>query len=1189
MSHKMSNLYASRSFSEHPLALWPLDDEVYFISMLNEANKDILTWTLNNTQQELSLEDNTIVPMPEEISSIISPISSSVNYMELLSPSINLNLIADADKDTISISSFMYPFESLIESVEIGFAYKNNEDAEYTYDTSVMLTQSETWNTVSHTAYVVDKDIFKGYIKINYSGNFVNSDYSVKINSLSIGQWSELFVRQSSGITPVSIPDQNLNDLIMSSGSLNVKVVEADAYGLLNENSAYYFVENNKMLAVNYGIPMVFGSGNVTKIYKSVNPSVPSVALPGHGFLNKKGIGKNYTVEFWLRMYTNSASPIRIFGPLTSTDGLYVEEEFLTIRIGRYSKSHFIGKWFRPMLVHLQYSEDSFNLLINGDTVALINIEKALDFIPLERNDWLGFYGHEKVYPFEIDCFSIYPYIIPNQLAKKKYVYGQGVDEPENIINNFGGESVYINFPFANYSSTMNYPDMTGWNAGFSSNIDTTSKYISFPKYTVPEYVYVGDNLEIFDLNPKFRIWNDLTDNTWEYWNAGSWEKLRRSYSGDTLHDSLPHQDGDYKFVKLKPNLLYEDINGSIYFDSMNPIDSLVKSIFGVFRSPDQLPAEPEIVMQFTSKVNFNNFRIEVDTSGLSYYYNELLLNNKALTASTDFIAGIELDKINSTYASSIQNFFASPQNLSLNIGGYEANTFTGRIYKVNFNNKFYTDKDLLEYILDDGTFQTTTDENIMKYIGNYTYHFLELENTLIEDIGSVGYWEDSLPLSYFAKNVLGQNGKTLYDLDMLQFNIDTTSPLVNTVDPVGAEENSLKVSTYITIQDYTSVGKKLYTEYTNTVKIGEDRVLDIDQYTYNDIINTKFEVVDGTIIFPPKEQVNFEDYYITTHIELKTNGLLNKDIRLKSMSFSSLAYDEKAFYSITTKGGNKIYPFHKIDDAYVFKTKNPFRIYKDSTSYMHLTGDSGISVLPYNINGERGITIPINSQKSPAYSLGGIQLFLFYNKYYTIESNTKVARIKTFDNTFDIWLEKEVEGKRGFIKIYNAITGVEDKNSTFYQDGQQIKNPVIEPLTWSSISISLFANINLDASIGQLELYPEFLYNNIALYNKSYVVYGKTLGSKNWNEIKTSISNNPELENPIVNNPWTAILNGTWKDALFKEEVASISVDGEQVYQSLFGISRIVTRDTSLLSVNSDSFRILSDANWKLYEGKVV
>jgi hypothetical protein len=122
------------------------------------------------------------------------------------------------------------------------------------------------------------------------------------------------------------------------------------------------------MLAVNSGIPMVFGSDNVTKIYKSVNANVPSIAFDGHGFLNKKGIGKNYTVEFWLRMYTNSASPIRIFGPLTSTDGLYVEEEFLTIRIGRYSKYHFIGKWFRQMLFHLQYSEDSFNILINGDT-----------------------------------------------------------------------------------------------------------------------------------------------------------------------------------------------------------------------------------------------------------------------------------------------------------------------------------------------------------------------------------------------------------------------------------------------------------------------------------------------------------------------------------------------------------------------------------------------------------------------------------------------------------------------------------------------------------------------------------------------------------------------------------------------------------------------------------------------------
>jgi hypothetical protein len=56
MSHKISNLFASRAFSEHPLALWALDDEMSFISLLNQNNKDILTW-MNSTSIKTYFSD----------------------------------------------------------------------------------------------------------------------------------------------------------------------------------------------------------------------------------------------------------------------------------------------------------------------------------------------------------------------------------------------------------------------------------------------------------------------------------------------------------------------------------------------------------------------------------------------------------------------------------------------------------------------------------------------------------------------------------------------------------------------------------------------------------------------------------------------------------------------------------------------------------------------------------------------------------------------------------------------------------------------------------------------------------------------------------------------------------------------------------------------------------------------------
>jgi len=1189
MSQRISNLFASRAFSEHPLALWSLDDELSFISLLDQTHKNILNWELENSDELVGLDSAGNKPLPNEISSMVIPVTASPQYMDFLSPNLNLDLTKDQDKTTVTISAFLYAFESAIQSIEIGFAYKNNNEQNYQYSITQITAREKEWLKATHTIDLPLKDSVKGYLKIYYSGNIIGNDYAVEVNALSIGQWSEVFHSESTGVIPTNLADSVLDSLIPNADPLGLKVVVADAYGLLEGKNGYYFVDNNKMLAVNYGLPMAFGSDNVTKIYQSVTEGVPSIVFPGQGFLNRAGINKQCSVEFWLRLYTNSSIPIRIFGPLTSNDGLYVEEEFLTIRIGRYTKSHYIGKWFRPMLVHLRYSEDNFSVLINGDTVISIEIDQEYISFPFPREDWLAFYGNDNINPFEIDSFAIYPYIYPNQLAKKKYVSGQGVVNVENIINNFGGESVYIDFPFANYSSTINYPNMTGWNAGFFNNLESNSKFLSFPNYNLPEFVYVGEDLAVFDLSVDYRTWLEANERTWEYWKNNDWQTMRILSAADPLYDNLILQDGDYTFIKLKPNDLYNELNGSIYFDSMNPTDSAVKSIFSIFRAPDELPVEPEIVMQFTSKVSFNNFRIELDTEGLNYYYNEVLLVNKEVSASADFIAGIELDTLNSTYSSLIGNFFASPQNLSLNIGGFEGNTFTGRIYKTNFNNKLFTNKDLLDYIDQDGTFNTNIDTYIMKYVGNYTHHIIKTQDALVEDIGCVGYWEDSIPFSYFAKQVKDEGQNDYYDLDMLQFNIDHTSPVVTTGLPTETENTALKVSTYITIQDYASVGKKPYTDYISTEAIKENRILEVDNYTYGQIVNTKFEVVDGTIIFPPKDQVDFEDYYITTHIELKTEGILNKSVKLKNMSYSSLAYDERSFYPINTRTGNKIYPFHRLDDSYVFKTKNPFKIYKDSTPYMHLTSDSGISVIPYDIQGDRGLTIPINNQKSPEYTLGGIQFWLMYNKDYTINERIKVGRVKTSSTTLDIYMETETGNKRGTLKLYNVETGLEDTNSIFYQNGRVVTNPVIEPLNWTSIIIAFAEDISLNSQTGQFEIYEGFVYNNIAMFNKSATIFGSIIDARDWNDIKSTIVDVPGPNDPVVNNSWNSWTNYNWREVWLTEDIISFTVNGEEIHQSLFGLSRATINDTSVLSLNSDSFRILSNADWILYEGKVV
>ena len=46
-----SNLYAEKVFAEHPLALWPLDETVDYLSLISNEDRDIsdsLKWTATN-------------------------------------------------------------------------------------------------------------------------------------------------------------------------------------------------------------------------------------------------------------------------------------------------------------------------------------------------------------------------------------------------------------------------------------------------------------------------------------------------------------------------------------------------------------------------------------------------------------------------------------------------------------------------------------------------------------------------------------------------------------------------------------------------------------------------------------------------------------------------------------------------------------------------------------------------------------------------------------------------------------------------------------------------------------------------------------------------------------------------------------------------------------------------------------
>ena len=1223
-----TNLYASRVYAENPLALWTLDDDVSFVSSISASNQNIENWNIFNGTASAATDISNVTQIPffEKTIGGIGKNSGS-NYVVYLMPNDGIDTRdLDQSKKTICINAYIWSNTNLVKNYQIGFKYSYEQywDEVYDktwqdikdentwfnlryyseiaqdgifYDTSTLgyiepEATSDRWQKITHTFEYEPGTTIYPYIEVEFEEGGSTSDYGIYCNALSVGQWSEKFHTDSTGIfpTPLSSSVAFYQLLPQTSSSVTINQISLDSYGIKKQDNGYYILENNKMLAINNGLPMVFGAANITNVYYPETQNMPSIVIPGKGFLNQRGKYKRLTAEFWLRIYNGSQTLKKIFGPLSSKDGLYVEEEFLTLRVGKYQKSYFIGKWYRPMLVDMVYTPENISILING--ISVISLDLIIDEIDLPKVefDWLGFYAHSETQPFELDCVAIYPYDVSEQLAKRRFVYGQGVEYPDIVSSKFGGDSAFIDYQFSKYSSEFLFPDRAKWNSGFYSNLETDLQELTFTDYQLPQLQFFGKSTQEIDLSQYENTWDSgLEFTSWFTWTFEKiWEQLLIDTSLNFFTDNFRIQETDpYAFISMAPNQIFinEGVYPNLFFNSINILTSPINSIFGVFGNSASVTNDSQILFKIRDRLTENYFEVYKNSSSVVYNYNNgsnNILSIKNVSANSHFIAGIDINEITKRYKRIVENFFTIPENLSLSLGGYENNIFKGKIYSFTFNNELFTDKDLNEYIDSFGFFHgnvsasssiLNNDEYIMKYVGNYSLLPKITAKTVDLEIGSSGYWEGLVPLSVLGKNIVKSNGENFYDLDMIQFNIDFPSPVITSQSPP-AEENDTRLKSYITLQDFRRAGSIPYTNWISASNITTSRLIDFDNTI--DVLQSKYEVVDGTVIIPPKELIDFKNYYLGIHLEMSTRSISSMPIKLQRMSFASLAFDETSFYPIGTKTGKEIYPFTRYGSSYYPKEKNPILIYKGSTPYLYLTDDSGICVLDYNSNATaRGITIPMNQNKSPTFELGGLQMWMFYKEKGLFEDLQIIGMINTINEKIQIIIDPEDNGKRGKLYLYDLNSNQEFTSVKFYQNGNLVTNPYIEPLQWTSIIMSFGNKISLSSQSGQFEIYHGMVFNNIAFFEQLTDVFALTKDFNLWTFFSDEI--------------WLNSASVSWTEILGEKTIEAFSLNGIEIFNTYLGLSKVVIKDSSQLMIDAEKVEQFMNVSWLQFSGRPV
>lgn len=1199
-----SNLYAEKVFSEHPTSLWALDDAADYASLISSLSlqKDLTEWTYGTvplivSESPLDLND----PFPNEKKYSIQPESVGEFKLILQSDTIIPRSVLNTTKETMTIGMYVYIDSLYISSVGLGHFVDPEEEYVQTFSN---LPFNE-WVFISKTVPVptTGTDI-KFRITINAEeGETFPSESLMYINGINFGQWNEEFHVTSMGQDSLSIVDTIYG---LNGNGVAISGIKAESYGLQN-SPGYYIVEDSLLLCKNSGIPLVYGSSNVSMLYPSSVTGSPSLIIPGKGFMNRSGQYQTFTAEMWLRINAHTYEERRIFGPIghyddgsgdlyPSTDGLYVSGPFLKLKIGNTVGSHYVSEWNRPMLINIRMSNNSAALMINGDQVFSMNFDSSQLNFPeavvkdgedVYENDWLGFFAYEDIPTLEVDCIAIYSYLVPAVMAKRRWVYGQAVEFPNDINTAYNGSSYLIDHSVSGSTNNYNYPELASWKQGnVIENLSLANNYLSAPNYALAPIVFSS---------------NYTTQELLESFDLGF---------GQTEVFYLNTDPDDPE----KPN-------SYMYFNKLGFLTDQTKAFYGVFSS--NYVEEEQVLFHLEDGSTGNYFEISLgfeddEPTGIVYtlkYNGELstILTTPVPDNTSPFGVGLDIETFANFFGGNVKTFFGKSQTLVLYVGNRKdfSKQYSGAIHRIGFctprnlekiSDEFNEQGIVQDTIVDAGNIvEDTIDSEITggspatviwsggTYDAGYpethllvhtaTYTILTTYDLGVFklDIATDSYWEDSVPLSYFAKYVENETGGTDYKLDTLQFNV--SYPEMELLDGIYYDTTESQVKTYITFQNLLTGANANASKFIYNKRLRGSNVLIPDSKWEI----TKYEIVDNSIVYLP-QGVDFNKLAIVVHVEMINNGILSNPIRIKSVQISPKSLSQTTSNPINTKLGVEIYPYAKSGLYYDYAGRAPFTIYKGSTPYLYLTRNTGIELKDTEDGQQTGLSFPINRDQSPKYSISAIQLAMRVNResFATLGiSGTPVEplfELETKDYTINFYTKSiDPSGKRAIIYAIDTRTGAIADGVLYYINGKLVKDAVVNVDEWNILAVSFTRPPSLNSYSGSFRVVGKnVLVNNLSHYQLTSAQEVFATEQRQWLEVK-------EPEGSVVAwSYWPADGDGTWQNVLNLVDVILSTVDPSEFYKAYTGTNKKIIEDDQQLTFGNYQYSFYTDVSWQ-------
>lgn len=1280
------NLYATKVFAEQPLGLWALDDQADYISFLDPLDQDLALWTNTGVDSVVDATNGQLftvippsIPFPEVKANGVIGDAGNQGLVTFTSPfqlqPSNLNL----DQETFSFGLYVYSFSKII-NMRLGFRYTDpNSEEIFEVIKSAALSTTLAWAVVAETFKLPDEfEDLELIIEVYYSDE--QAPYEFVINGITAGQWAEEFQLKSFGTNLINVP----SDIPIPA----TQGLSAQPYGLPT-NNGYYIADENALVARNLGIPLVFGSRNSTYIRPKENS--PSLIIPAFGFLNQAGQFNRLTAEFWIKIQSQAVEPRRIFGPIASSDGLYVEGPFLKLKIGRNVATHYIREWDRPMLIDIRLTPTSATLIINGEQVASTELNpRTYRFVASSSEgndqDWLGFYAYEDVPVLQLDCIAIYPYEVPAIVAKRRWVYGQAVQVPNNIKGSDSTTSVFVDYPFSKYAKNYYFPSSSRWSSGSLENVSAIRDYLAPTEHPMPELRF--------------------TDKSEEEW----------------LQDLKASQSPQEPVLTLNPNTEWDNIGGHFFFQNLNFLTNQTKSFYGVFETKTFNP-NPETLFEITNATNANSLKIytkgnvitteeetifskqdgnKVIVSGITHglsngkkvlvydservtnglYEIEVLTENSffylvdqddAQTVANEedpnlkfihdatiyysfskkrpngsivedifyttpgqrvdqrFFVGLDIPRFVRSRGQELANFLGTRQNLFVYVAGTQQlnETFRGNIHRIGFcternlnkiQHLFNEDGVPIDYVNVFDSFGPSTFDAGADYFGNdldsdgnaltpppsfwslildggdpYDFATITAEEhiasyTLVPkiyfdrfllDIAVDSYWEDYVPLSYFSKSVPDGRGNLRPEVTFIQFNLDY--PVVKKFINNKYDTSDAIVKSYVAFQYLRGGSNATSSSFTKVEQLDKSGIVKPG----SDWMTTKYEVVNGAVIYPPKD-IDISNVSINVYLEMVVDGTNINPIRLRSLQLSSQAYGHSP-NKIGTRFGTDMVPYSRSRQYFNYKQAPALSIYKGSTPYLYNTADSGIELkIPYSNSNIQGISMPINKDAAEFFKIGSMQLSIKYGEELFPEVPIKIFELQSRTGTINFFLASESSSRqRGQIYAVNEETGRIQGTLVFFNNGIPVKRPIMYPNTWNVIGISFPNFLSFSSTVGALRITSPVMFNNVSYYQTSLADDEERFGFRQWFAVRS------ELGDPLDWGYWAGKeLVGeevipipgegfTWQEVLFLSSIVREELDASNIYNIFTGTERILSDSDNFLPIGNYQYKVYRQLRW--------